>query len=87
MFWYSIELRLTSLICKEQYAVLPGQRSLRQEVMSAPYVENRSLSFRGVNYVTLNIQGSCNNLCDVSPDPVEYMECNDANISWLKDTI
>jgi len=36
-----------------------------------PCVENRRWSHRGVTYVTLNIQGSCNNLCDTAPDPVE----------------
>jgi hypothetical protein len=25
-----------------------------------------------VTYATVNIQGSCNNLCDVNPDPAEF---------------
>jgi len=39
-----------------------------------------------VIYATLNIQGSCNNLCDVDPDPVEYAGRNAANIEWMQET-
>ena len=46
-----------------------GQRRLRQEVQAAPYVENRRWTLGGVTYATLNVQGSCNNLCDTAPDP------------------
>jgi hypothetical protein len=48
-----------------------------------PCVENRRWSHGGVTYVTLNIQGSCNNLCDTFPDPVEYAARNAANIAWM----
>jgi hypothetical protein len=64
-----------------------GQHSLRQEVQRTPYVENRRWSLRGVTYATLNIQSSCNNLCNVNPDELEYKARNDANIAWLKDTL
>jgi hypothetical protein len=36
--------------------------------------------------VTLNIQGSCNNLCDTAPDPVEWAARNAANVAWLQDS-
>ena len=73
-----------------------GQRRLRQEVQSTPAclgvsgpvpcVENRRWSLGGVTYATLNISGSCNNLCDTAPDPDEFAARNAANIAWTKDT-
>ena len=36
--------------------------------------------------MTLNVQGSCNNLCDVAPDPAEFQARNQANITWLRET-
>ena len=53
----------------------------------APCVENRRWTYRGVTYATLNVQGSCNNLCDVRPDPAEYAARNTANIAWLRETL
>ena len=50
-----------------------------------PCVENRRWHRGGVTYVTLNIQGSCNNLCDTNPDPTEYAARNAANIAWMHD--
>jgi hypothetical protein len=63
-----------------------GQHKLRQEVQAAPYVENRRWTLGGVTYATLNIQGSCNNLCDVAPDPAEEAARNAADIDWLHQT-
>jgi hypothetical protein len=73
-----------------------GQHKLAQEVQSTPLckgyegptpcVENRRWTYHGVTYATLNIQGSCNNLCDTAPDPDEYAARNKADIAWLKDT-
>lgn len=74
-----------------------GQRKLRQAVqmdplcLSAngtfvPCVENRRWTVGRVTYATLNVQGSCNNLCDVAPDPNEYAARNAANIQWMKET-
>jgi len=40
----------------------------------------------GVTYATLNIPGSCNNLCDTNPDPLEFAARNAANIAWMKDS-
>jgi len=73
-----------------------GQRTLKQEVQSKPLclgvsgnvpcVENRRWTVGRVTYATLNIQGSCNNLCDTAPDPVEYAARNQANIAWMRET-
>jgi hypothetical protein len=77
-----------------QYSL--GQHPMKLEVQSTPLclgvngqvpcVENRRWTYRGVTYVTLNIQGSCNNLCDVAPDSNEYAARNAANIAWMQDT-
>lgn len=61
-----------------------GQRRLRQDVQDAPYVENRRWTKGGVTYATLNVQGSCDNLCDAAPDPAEHAARNAANIEWLR---
>jgi hypothetical protein len=74
-----------------------GQRKLTQEVQTAPLclgsagglvscVENRRWTVGGVTYATLNIQGSCNNLCDTAPDSAEYTARNAANIAWMQET-
>jgi len=74
-----------------------GQRKLRQEVQTAPLclafggqkvgcVENRRWTYNRVTYATLNVQGSCNNLCDVAPDAAEFAARNAANIVWLQET-
>lgn len=73
-----------------------GQHRMRLEVQStplclgvggpAPCVENRRWTMGGVTYATLNIQGSCNNLCDTAPDPLEFAARNAADIAWLKET-
>ena len=51
-----------------------------------PCVENRRWIYGRVMYAQLNIGGSCNNLCDDYPDPVEYAARNAADIQWMKDT-
>ena len=51
-----------------------------------PCVENRRWIVGSVVYATIDIQGSCNNLCDDYPDPVEYAARNAAGIQWMKDT-
>lgn len=72
-----------------------GQKRMLQEVQTAPLclgvngatpcVENRRWTHRGVTYVTLNIQGSCNNLCDTAPNPAEFAARNRANIAWMRE--
>jgi hypothetical protein len=72
-----------------------GKRKLRQDVQSTPLclgvngpvpcVENRRWTMGGVTYVTLNVQGSCNNLCDTAPDAAEWAARNAANIVWLRE--
>src|SRR5262249_28914518 len=51
-----------------------------------PCVENRRWTYGRVTYATLNIQGSCNNLCDTNPDPDEYAARNAADIAWMEET-
>jgi hypothetical protein len=60
-----------------------GRHPLRQDAQGDPYVENRRWSVGHVTYATLNVQGSCNNLCDVAPDPAEFAARNAADIAWL----
>jgi hypothetical protein len=78
-----------------------GQRTFLQEVQSTPLclggktdkttfpqacVENRRWTYGRVTYATVNIQGSCNNLCDTNPDSNEYAARNAADIAWIADT-
>ena len=73
-----------------------GQHRMRQQVQtdalclgvsgSVPCVENRRWTLGGVTYATLNVQGSCNNLCDTLPDPGEWNARDEANIVWLDET-
>jgi hypothetical protein len=73
-----------------------GKRRLRQEVQTDPLclgvsgfvscVENRRWTGGGVTYLTLNVQGSCNNLCDTAPDAAEFSARNHANIVWLQES-
>jgi hypothetical protein len=53
---------------------------------SVPCLENRRWTVGRVTYATLNVQGSCNNLCDTAPDPAEFAARNQANIAWLRET-
>jgi len=71
-----------------------GKDKLKQQVQSTPTclgvagptacVENRLWTYQGVTYATVNVQGSCNNLCDTSPDPAEYAARNAADITWVQ---
>jgi hypothetical protein len=73
-----------------------GQHRMRQEVQTTPLcpgfsgptqcVENRRWTVGRVTYATLDIQGSCNNLCDTNPDPAEEAGRNAADIAWMQDT-
>jgi len=73
-----------------------GSHRVRQEVQTAalcrgvsglvPCVENRRWHVGGVTYATLNVSGSCNNLCDTAPDAAEFFARNRANIAWLQET-
>jgi len=73
-----------------------GQHHLFQQVQltptclgvsgNVPCVENRRWRVGRVTYATLNIQGSCNNLCDTLPDPAEYAARNAADIAWMQET-
>jgi hypothetical protein len=73
-----------------------GRHPIPQEVQTSPSclgvdgpaacVENRRWSVKGVTYATVNVQGSCNNLCDTAPDPAEFAARNAAGIAWLQQT-
>ncbi|NOU42469.1 MAG: hypothetical protein HOO87_02650 [Methyloglobulus sp.] len=74
-----------------------GLHALKQEVQMEPLcldangnkvacVENRRWTVDRVTYATLNIQGSCNNLCDTAPDAAEFAARNAANIKWMNET-
>lgn len=75
-----------------------GQRTFRQEVQSTPgclwftsptdrpCVENRRWMLGRVMYATLNVAGSCNNLCDTAPNAAEFTARNAANIAWMQET-
>jgi hypothetical protein len=73
-----------------------GRDPLKQEVQATPNclgvagptacVENRRWTVKGVTYATVNVQGSCNNLCDTAPDPSEYAARNAADIAWIQQT-
>jgi hypothetical protein len=52
----------------------------------ADCVENRRWSLKGVTFATVNVQGSCNNLCDTAPNPQEEAARNTADIQWLDET-
>ena len=72
-----------------------GRHTLRQQVQTdalclgatganVPCVENRRWTVGKVTYVTVNLPGSCNNLCDTAPNPAEFAARNAADIVWLK---
>jgi hypothetical protein len=76
-----------------------GQKKLKQDVQTDALclgttgstvkvgcVENRRWTVKGVTYATINVQGSCNNLCDTAPDPAEEAARNAADIAWLHAT-
>lgn len=74
-----------------------GQHRIRQEVQNEALclgangtmvacVENRRWTVGRVTYATLNVAGSCNNLCDTNPDAAEFTARNAANIRWLQET-
>lgn len=74
-----------------------GKKRLKQDVQigapfclsasgnAVPCVENRRWIAGNVVYATLNVQGSCNNLCDTAPNPTEYAARNAANIAWMQE--
>jgi len=78
-----------------------GRSRFVQEVQSTPLclgeranhtrfseacVENRRWTYGRVTYATINVQGTCNNLCGDGPDPAEFAARNPANIAWLRET-
>jgi len=67
------------------------------EVPNKPCVENRRWTFKDVTFATVNVQGTCNNLCksgsaadpstgDANGDAAEYAARNAADLEWLQET-
>jgi len=64
------------------------------QYFSTPCVENRRWTFHNVTFATVNVQGTCNNLCssstppgvDVNGDPPEYAAREKADEQWLQQT-
>jgi len=65
---------------------VPGSVLCRGVHGLVPCVENRRWHVGGVTYATLNVTGSCNNLCDTAPDATEFLARNHADIVWLQET-
>jgi hypothetical protein len=77
-----------------------GKRTFAQEVQtrsclgerpdhsrfSEPCVENRRWTYGRVTYATLNIQGSCDNLCGDGFDVAEHNIRSPATIAWMRET-
>jgi hypothetical protein len=49
-------------------------------------VENRRWTYGRVTYLTINVQGTCNNRCGDGADQQEWAARNPANIAWLRET-
>ncbi len=79
-----------------------GQRTVPLEVQATPRCwgerpdhtrfeeacsENRRWTYGRVTYATLNVQGSCNNLCGDGADPMEFAARNAANIAVVEGDI
>jgi hypothetical protein len=63
-----------------------GDRTGTTAYKNVACLENRRWTVGRVTYATLDVQGSCNNLCDTSPDPKEEAARNAADIAWLHAT-
>jgi hypothetical protein len=87
----TVEVQSTPLCLGTTSTVTPETSTFQ-----TPCVENRRWTFHKVTFATLNVQGTCNNLCgsgsasDPAPgdtgDPNEFAARNAADIQWLKDT-
>ena len=87
----TVEVQSTPLCLGTTSTVTPETSTFQ-----APCVENRRWTFHKVTFATLDVQGTCNNLCssasksDPAPgdtgDPNEFAARNAADIQWLKDT-
>jgi hypothetical protein len=67
----------------------PQQDRTKSETFTytdVPCVENRRWIVGRVMYAVLNIQGSCDNLCDDYPDAVEHAARMAADIAWMHST-
>jgi hypothetical protein len=76
------EVQATPL-CKGWVA---GGKTGTTQYSNVPCVENRRWTKGHVVYATVNIQGSCDNLCDTFPDSIEHTARQIADIAWIQDT-
>ncbi len=64
-----------------------GQRRIRLEHQTAPYVENTRWQRGRVTYAALHVVGSDNNRSgDVAPDPAEWEARDRATNAWMRET-
>jgi hypothetical protein len=87
----TVEVQSTPLCLGTTSTVTPETSTFQ-----TPCVENRRWTFHKVTFATLDVQGTCNNLCgsgsakDPAPgdsgDQPEWQARNAADIQWLKDT-
>src|SRR5262249_26662494 len=80
----------TAPLCLGTKNTTPGSTA---DQFPTPCVENRRWTFHNVTFATLNVQGTCNNLCssgggapDAGGDPAEYAARNTADKTWLQQT-
>jgi hypothetical protein len=81
----------TAPLCVGTANTVPGSTAGQ---FAAPCVENRRWTFHNVTFATVNVQGTCNNLCssstppgaDVNGDPPEYAAREAADEQWLQQT-
>jgi hypothetical protein len=81
----------TAALCVGTTNTTPG--STTGPYFPTPCVENRRWTFHKVTFATVDVQGTCNNLCssgggapDAGGDPQEYNARNAADLQWLDDT-
>jgi hypothetical protein len=81
----------TAALCVGTTNTTPG--STVGPYFPTPCVENRRWTVHKVTFATVDVQGTCNNICssgggapDAGGDPQEYNARNAADIQWLEDT-
>jgi hypothetical protein len=81
----------TAELCVGTTNTVPG--STAGPYFKTPCLENRRWTFHNVTFATVNVQGTCNNLCssgsgapDPNGDPPEYAAREAADEQWLQQT-
>jgi hypothetical protein len=81
----------TASLCVGTANTVPGSTA---DQFPTPCRENRRWTFHNVTFATVNVQGTCNNLCssstppgaDTNGDPPEYAAREAADEAWLQQT-